>query len=284
MNSLRIDQFTAWIETDGVALPVYDATTDAAGKSATAWIASEAGKSFIVCWQDTACAFDIVGKATVDGHKCGSAVRKASSGRSKITLKGVRVSDICIRPFVFAPLALTDDDRYLDVTLNGLGDICLKIHHVKNLVRTPFVAMSGQSMEAPKVHERAKKAGGHHVQLGTQTRTHKYRRTTFEKVAQVAEFTFHYRPLDQVDEPGDAARIRELESELAALRGHHPTQHAQRPAQHARAETGGAVKREVKREGDTSLGEVIDLTEVKREEHLPIHYAADGAIDLTLDD
>lgn len=344
MNSLAVDQFTAWIEIDGVPAPVYDAATDAAGKSATGWIASEAGKSFTVCWRDISCAFDTSGKVTVDGHKCGATLHRASAGQRTVHRGGLRVSKTSRRPFVFAPLTTTDDDRYLDASLNGLGDVCLKIYHVDNIVRAPF--KPGRAMDAPKVHERAKKAAGHHVQLGTLIRAHTQQRTQSKHVAKVADFVFRYRPLarlqadgiaplaegaaqsnddafveesgdavdesgdavnesgdavnesgDAVNESGDAARIRQLEAELAELRGRRRegrcVKHEGRGGGVKREARGGGVKREgrgggdkseVKQEADTSMGEVIDMTEIKQEERIPIRCAADGTIDLTSDD
>ncbi|KAL1686362.1 hypothetical protein GGG16DRAFT_117968 [Schizophyllum commune] len=271
MNSVTVDNITAWIEVENQPATVYQPEINARKKTAEAWIASEMGKRFRLCWKDTLNAYHTVGDVRVDGRYCGGTLHRTTGGAGTTIFKdGIRDSLASRRPFVFAQLEVTDDDRHLDDPLKGLGDIVLKVKEVTDIQPLPF--QTTLTIETPKVHERAKKAVAQHVGLGSARPTKAYGRSKSKRIRTIARFTFHYRPLarlqaDDIAPPPERAirravapaaaeidddeeeeeRIRKLEAELAALR--------------ARKRVKKEVKAEVKLEERIDLsGDVIDLT------------------------
>ncbi|KAL1675158.1 hypothetical protein EV122DRAFT_268606, partial [Schizophyllum commune] len=271
MNSITIDNITAWIEVENQPATVYQPEIHARKRTAEAWIASETGKRFRVCWKDTLNAYHTVGDIRVDGRYCGGTLHRTSGGTGTTIFKdGIRDSLASRRPFVFAQLEVTDDDRHLDDPLKGLGDIVLKVKEVTDI--QPLAFQTTLTIETPKVHERAKKAVAQHVGLGSAQPTKAYGRSKSKRIRTIARFTFHYRPLarlqaDDIAPPPERVvrravapaaadlgndeeeeeRIRKLEAELAALR--------------ARKKVKKEVKAEVKLEERIDLsGDVIDLT------------------------
>ncbi|KAI5888914.1 uncharacterized protein SCHCODRAFT_02510815 [Schizophyllum commune H4-8] len=194
MNSVTIDNITAWIEVEDQPATVYQLEIHARKKTAEAWIASETGKRFKVCWKDTLNTYHTVGDVRVDGRYCGGTLHRTSGGAGTTIFKdGIRDSLASRRPFVFAQLEVTDDDRHLDDPLKGLGDIMLKVKEVTDI--QPLAFHATPTIETPKVHERAKKAVAQHVGLGAARPTKAYGRSKSKRIRTIARFTFHYRPL-----------------------------------------------------------------------------------------
>ncbi|KAL1750512.1 hypothetical protein FB107DRAFT_294549 [Schizophyllum commune] len=194
MNSVTMDNITAWIEVEDQPATVYQPEINARKRTAEAWIASETGKRFRVCWKDTLNAYHTVGDVRVDGRYCGGTLHRTTGGAGTTIFKdGIRDSLASRRPFVFAQLEVTDDDRHLDDPLKGLGDIVLKVKEVTDI--QPLAFQTTLTIETPKVHERAKKAVAQHVGLGSARPTKAYGRSKSKRIRTIARFTFHYRPL-----------------------------------------------------------------------------------------
>lgn len=272
--------YEAYVSIDGVELPAYEIKADETGKTVTCWIASEAGKSFAINWKSLwPRTFDICGDIFIDGESMSGQLHR----KNAIFLASVNdriTSPTTSRPLIFAPIELTDDDRYLhSQTAKSLGDITLVLSEAES---GEEVAPKTVELNHDKVHERAKKAMVHRVKLGEEVpRTGKTIRV--KRISTIATFTFKYRSIDVLRADGiappdptalankrkasetigsdddveeDNGGVEEDEAELKAQL---------RLIQEKLAKKGKSKRRKVKVEGPTKRSllvhsEVIDLT------------------------
>ncbi|KAF9463930.1 hypothetical protein BDZ94DRAFT_1257780 [Collybia nuda] len=282
---LQLGTHSACIIVDGVELPQYsiEHSTHKGRPLITCWIASEAGKEFSIRFEDKASTFDSIGDIMVDDISCDT-LRLYAGQRTRVELKTARVSATSARPFMFSHIRLTDEEHDVNhAASRKLGEIKLqickaKLKKTKMKTKTRGQDRMGKLVEAAKVHERSKKAIGHHVRLGEEITIPKLKyHVSITEVQILGVLIFKYRPLDMLQANGiapldkkrkravslpdeenavsesdaeDARRIEVLEAELRALKNKLQARDTKKP------------KREVKEEVDICWlpGEVIDLT------------------------
>jgi hypothetical protein len=179
----------------------------------TCWIASEAGKTFSVVWQDInhARQYHQTGDVTLDGVHGGGQLMRAlrfneppTYQRCTAEFKYVNTSMNSIRPLTFSRLQLTDEDQHLDSAHAELGEISLAIWPVN------VIGMSHQrklvSAKGTMVHERSKKASSHCVGFGEEIRVPPQQVINVARVGitPTATFVFRYRPFDRLVADGIA--------------------------------------------------------------------------------
>ncbi|KZV80656.1 hypothetical protein EXIGLDRAFT_408881 [Exidia glandulosa HHB12029] len=208
-NSIASRGYSASIVCNDAALPVY--SVDSGPKSASCWIASDAGKSFevhmemlepdsgdaVACW------------VFVDGSKVGGRILGTDeTGRSRATGKvvGARVDASTVKKLYFAQLTLSDDDAQLTHArgqLDEMGVIAVKVYRVQTLghAERPEILPSNlpdRRGGAVVVHEKDKKLGGHHAVLGEEVESHsnKHRVQILDDDKQpYVTLEFRYRPM-----------------------------------------------------------------------------------------
>ncbi|KAJ7121337.1 hypothetical protein C8R43DRAFT_78057 [Mycena crocata] len=160
--------FSAWIEIEGHAPGEYviDTFQDHNRTTiVTCWITSEAGKSFSVGWRNTSFQASTAGHVFMDGNECGGRVLQAPSGACA-RLHGLQDST-SIRPFMFSPLTVTDDDAFLGDQSSRhpkLGLVELAIYPVQVLGFIPM-AIAAKTLADIKVHERMKSSVTQQIKL-----------------------------------------------------------------------------------------------------------------------
>nr|GAT46894.1 predicted protein [Mycena chlorophos] len=190
------NDFAACIRVDGRPLPEHrtltqtiEQRTNSAGTGevpvVTCWVASEVGK---VCRNYLLCG------ATPRTHTI-PVVELSGVAESESEERGGDASGHGLRPFVFAPLVLSDDDVLLDSPSNEeLGTIELAIVPVHNFAEG---AITTPRLDSLEVHERTKNVGAQQVGVGERT-TLATPITTFiaeRSGLDVVRFVFRYRPL-----------------------------------------------------------------------------------------
>ncbi|KAF7305819.1 hypothetical protein HMN09_00735800 [Mycena chlorophos] len=208
------NDFAACIRVDGRPLPEHRTLTqtveqrsNSAGTGkvpvVSCWVASEVGKKFSVMWRNAAYPHTTGGFVKMDGQKCAGMFLLRERLPQTVELSGVAESESeerggdagGLRPFVFAPLVLSDDDALLDSPSNEeLGTIELAIVPVHNFAEG---AITTPRLDSLEVHERTKNVGAQQVQLGQRT-TLARPITTFiaeRSGLDVVRFVFRYRPL-----------------------------------------------------------------------------------------
>ncbi|KAG1841037.1 hypothetical protein DFJ58DRAFT_79985 [Suillus subalutaceus] len=203
----------ACIRVDGQALESYGIETFPEENKVTCWIASEAGKTFSVVWQDInhARQYHQTGDVTLDGVHGGGQLMRALSfnepptyQRCTAEFKYVNTSMNSIRPLTFSRLQLTDEDQHLNSAHAELGEISLAIWPAN------VIGMGYQrKLVSPKgtmVHERSKKASSHCVGFGEEIRVPPQQVINVARVGIIptATFVFRYRPFDRLVADGIA--------------------------------------------------------------------------------
>ncbi|KIM80415.1 hypothetical protein PILCRDRAFT_822544 [Piloderma croceum F 1598] len=285
---MDLQGYSAWISVDGATLKEYNVEVSN-GKSATCWIASEAGKRFTVNWRDSNRSSMISGLVKLDGIPCGGhTVSPALPGMPLMPVtvqkSTVPTSIMTEKPFLFSPLELTDDDSFLDqhVAVNNLGEISIEIWKVSMVAAaSPLHAITFP--EDQKVHERSKKALAHCVKLGEDIFAPQQQRVRVQQtdVAPLVTFTFKYRSFEMLKANGivptaagnkrsaatqsaaedvkpeiieiedDAEEIKALEARLNNLKSRRSN---------SKGNPSKRVKREPANQSSFVPGEVIDLT------------------------
>lgn len=179
----------------------------------TCWIASEAGKTFSVVWQDInhARQYHQTGDVTLDGIHGGGQLMRALSANEPPTyqkctaeFKYVNTSMNSIRPLTFSKLQLTDEDQHLNSAHAELGEISLAIwpvHVIGMGYQRKLVSANGTM-----VHERSKKASSHCVGFGEEIRVPPQQVINVARVGitPTTTFVFRYRPFDRLVADGIA--------------------------------------------------------------------------------
>ncbi|EIW52453.1 uncharacterized protein TRAVEDRAFT_61366 [Trametes versicolor FP-101664 SS1] len=199
---LELNGYSAHICCDDKELETYDVRVEDE-KTISCWIPSEEGKAFTVHWGDDSSSTSMFVKVIMDGRKVGkTAHRPVATGR----MDGARETSDTLRPFIFAPLVLTDDDALLDSGVNeDLGTIQIEM----KLVEYFSEAKKFSAIHVPEigsVHERSKKAGVHAVALGQPQEAKFVKSLKGHGIGKVpiATFKFRYRPLELLQANGVA--------------------------------------------------------------------------------
>ncbi|KAJ7049725.1 hypothetical protein C8F01DRAFT_1378227 [Mycena amicta] len=170
---LHWKDFSACIMVDGKEAKEYDIETSEAENVVTCYIASQTGKEFTVLWENCSYLDDeqICGDVYLDGvYITGDA--RAAEFEEDLPQIVEALGAVCddgksIRPFVFSPLKLTDDDAFLETSsteLQDLGVIALCIYPVVG--DEDDTPVSNDVLPKLTVHEKAKKGRTQQVLLG----------------------------------------------------------------------------------------------------------------------
>ncbi|GAA5866351.1 hypothetical protein JCM3774_006627 [Rhodotorula dairenensis] len=129
-DSLR--RWSAAVRVEGVETEVYK--VEHGMDKTTCYIVAEEGMEFeIMTGREAAPDNDEATILSIDGMVITAHHRHADSRKDEDTFKGKRISATEIRPFVFAPIALTDDpDEAVqdERIIQGMGTIRLNFHRV----------------------------------------------------------------------------------------------------------------------------------------------------------
>ncbi|KAH7884284.1 hypothetical protein F5I97DRAFT_1929160 [Phlebopus sp. FC_14] len=199
--------FRAGIQVDGAILPTYDVETSFQDNTVTCWIASEAGKTFSVVWQDrdTSRSHSLLGDVTIDGVSGGGGIIRPLPPHMKVTglmvsaeLKYINTSVTTAKPLAFSKLQLTDEDEYLHSTPSGLGEIVLTLR--PGVVVGPGLQPANGPNLNNKVHERSKKAFTHCIGFGDEIQVPMRHTLQVQHLTPKPSvtFVFRYRPLDRL--------------------------------------------------------------------------------------
>ncbi|KAJ7451853.1 hypothetical protein B0H11DRAFT_2201588 [Mycena galericulata] len=195
---LQSQDFSAWVTIEGVEAPEYGVETSENQQEISCWIPSEVGKKFCVHWSNISAPGLTGGGVQVDGHKCGFEAVASDTRPITAFMDGIAETDTKTRPFVFAPLELTDDDAYLEsATHPNLGLIKLEIWRVDvgGGVAPSVIAVPSKQ----KVHERAKKGSmNQQITFGAPVEHAQVQSAQIRRigVGPLVTFSFKYRSLD----------------------------------------------------------------------------------------
>ncbi|KAJ6594441.1 hypothetical protein B0H19DRAFT_1095526 [Mycena capillaripes] len=212
--------FSAWITIDGVDDPVpeYDIEASENQQEFSCWIPSEVGKKFTVNWTNMSLPGLTAAFIQVDGHKCGFEAIASEMRPITAFMDGIAETDTKTRPFVFAPLQLTDDDAYLESASHpNLGLIKLEMWRVDvgGGFAPSFIAVPA----AQKVHERAKKGTvNQQIQFGAAIEHAQVQSTQIRRIGlgPLVTFSFKYRSLDLLKANGIAPQPQRPEKRKAS--------------------------------------------------------------------
>ncbi|KAH9933764.1 uncharacterized protein B0H18DRAFT_600898 [Fomitopsis serialis] len=204
---MRKGKFKVFIKSEGRELSEYqvEAVDD---KTVACYIPSEVGKTFEICWRgDTRGDSHITSvRCHVDGRNAGG--KPSQPGLVKNRRWGVRVATDQRSPFVFASLALTDDDTSImgSEAHPDLGTIDVTLAHVIHVGNMPIRDTSNE-FTALTVHERSKKMGTQCVSLDEARRCDlstfwKQSKLVDENIPFYARFIFRYRFKDYLQAEG----------------------------------------------------------------------------------
>ncbi|KAJ7467182.1 hypothetical protein FB451DRAFT_1260389 [Mycena latifolia] len=195
---LQSTDFSAWIAIDGVEVPEYNIEISANQQEYSCWIPSEVGKKFTVHWTNKSAPGLTGGGVQVDGHKCGFEAVASETRPISAFMDGIADTSTTTRPFVFAPLDLTDDDTYLESASHpNLGLIKLEIWRV-DVVGGGIASAAIAVPVAHKVHERSKKGMNQQITFGAAVEHAQVQSAQIRRIghAPLMTFSFKYRSLD----------------------------------------------------------------------------------------
>ncbi|KZP16449.1 hypothetical protein FIBSPDRAFT_60370 [Athelia psychrophila] len=204
---IELQGLAAFIVCGGDEVPCHGIEKSEDGKSVVCWIASEVGKEFSVNWTKTRhISGDTEGRVQIDDMDCGGKLMRESAAPDYVYChQGYRTSATTIKPFLFVPLKLTDDDQFLDTSPSTeLGDIILSIYRIE------ITSITDRGPVAPpqeqQVHERTKKATVHRVKLGTEKACSSTQGVSSKNLDThpFAKYVFKYRPIDVLQANGIA--------------------------------------------------------------------------------
>ncbi|KAF8199956.1 hypothetical protein K438DRAFT_1822913 [Mycena galopus ATCC 62051] len=214
---LQAKDFSAWISIEGVEAPEYNVEVAENQLEVTCWIPSEVNKKFTVHWTNNSVPGLTGGGVQVDGHRCGFEAIASETRPLTLFMDGIAETSTKTRPFVFAPLELTDDDTYLEsVTHPNLGLIKLEIWRVDiggGIAPSTIAAPSAQ-----KVHERSKKGMNQQIQFGDAIEHAQVQSAQIRRVghAPLVSFSFKYRQLDLLRANGIAPQPERTQKRKAS--------------------------------------------------------------------
>ncbi|KAJ7661655.1 hypothetical protein B0H17DRAFT_1094095 [Mycena rosella] len=217
---LHSTEFSAWIAIDGVEVPEYDVEISENQQEYSCWIPSEVGKKFTVHWTNVSALGLTGGGVQVDGHKCGFEAIASDTRPISASMDGIAETSTKTRPFVFAPLDLTDDDAYLEsVSHPNLGLIKLEIWPVDVGGAGGMTAPSAIAIpSAQKVHERSKKGMNQQIAFGAAVEHAQVQSAQIRRIGQapLVTFSFKYRSLDLLRANGIAPPPQRSEKRKAS--------------------------------------------------------------------
>ncbi|KAJ7267641.1 hypothetical protein B0H12DRAFT_1098155 [Mycena haematopus] len=214
---LQAKDFKAWIAIEGVEAPEYNVEIAENQLEVSCWIASEVGKQFAVHWTNLSVPGLTGGGVQVDGHKCGFEAIASEARPLSLFMDGIAETNNRTRPFLFAPLELTDDDAYLESALHPqLGLIKLEIWRVDVGMGIAPSAIALPS--AQKVHERSKKGMTQQVRFDDAIQHAQVQSAQIRRVGHgpLVTFSFKYRSLDLLRANGIAPQPERAQKRKAS--------------------------------------------------------------------
>ncbi|CAE7054953.1 unnamed protein product [Rhizoctonia solani] len=163
---LRFKDFSACVFVDGVEVEYFEPKTkwddsEEGREVMHAYIIGEPGQHFVVSWRDHRGSKASSGHIFIDGKDVASAIMRPGRGKP-VSRAGAKISADKLRPFKFANLNITSDDRLADkkkdkVRLKEMSTIRLEITYVELGAIVPF--KNQKVHEWGHVHEEAKSLG-----------------------------------------------------------------------------------------------------------------------------
>ncbi|KAG8733516.1 hypothetical protein FRC12_018868 [Ceratobasidium sp. 428] len=163
---LRNGDFSACIFVDGVEVEYFNPrikldNSEEGREVMHAYIIGEPGKNFTVSWKDHRGIHNSSGHIFIDGKDVASAIMRRGRGKP-VSRSGAKVMANKLRPFKFAHLTITSDDKIADKkkdkeTLGEMSTIRLAITYVELGGIVPFKSLNVEDWGP--VHEEAKALG-----------------------------------------------------------------------------------------------------------------------------
>ncbi|TDL24782.1 hypothetical protein BD410DRAFT_785492 [Rickenella mellea] len=154
--------FDCWVQCGDQPLEEFAVKVDRNDVVVTCWIPSETGRAFTIHWRNTFPIIDSKGDVYVDGML----MRSCNTGEGIRTCDGARFDSATIMPFIFSPIAVTDDDSALTfIPSDDFGSIKIELRLIVIEGSTPYITRERLHLDAP-IHEKEKKVCGHRVLLG----------------------------------------------------------------------------------------------------------------------
>ncbi|KAJ7091960.1 hypothetical protein B0H15DRAFT_182093 [Mycena belliarum] len=201
--------FSAWLTIDGVKTPEFSVRT--AEQTVSCWIAAEVGKNFSVHWANVSVPGMTGGRVLVDGNNCDGQILAREKRPTSTSMAGFNETTTSVRPFVFAPLELTDDDAALEaVPDERIGTIDVEIWKVRS---DGFGASVWAGLPAPpplkRTHERAKTAANQQIAFCDPVYRQPAEVAGCKWTQKIVTFSFKYRSLDLLRANGIAPPLRD---------------------------------------------------------------------------
>ncbi|KAF4596179.1 hypothetical protein AB1N83_007898 [Pleurotus pulmonarius] len=232
---LQHDNFSAWIEIEGVPTQEYniEVTSDSEGPAVTCWIASEEEKTFSVNFKDTSFSASRRLTLSADGVRIKRRDLQPANKRqpSEVThvMKDMAISATERSPFVFSKITTTDDDTYMHRSVDAkFGEITLSVWSTQRVKYPKAQPHTSTPATAPAlggpIHEKSKKIGGHCISYGqpvpvpqkrNKSSTTKLKTHYWKRVKCLVSFSFKYRPLALLQANGIAPLPPPIEHTLA---------------------------------------------------------------------
>ncbi|KAF8150153.1 hypothetical protein B0H34DRAFT_732773 [Crassisporium funariophilum] len=199
---LNFENLEGWVQVDGQDTKLYGVVSDNSKKEVSCWIASAADKSFSVAVQKLDSAYDCGCYVYLDGSRASNILLPKEFMNIPQICREVYISDTTARPYKFFPVALTDDDRFLEgsASTRDVGEIKLAIYRLSRPV--PKVHGAPQAFYCPpeerRVHERSKKAIAHQVHYGEEVTRQQPPISLARPIERLVTFIFKYRNLEML--------------------------------------------------------------------------------------
>ncbi|KAF8322720.1 hypothetical protein DL93DRAFT_2162840 [Clavulina sp. PMI_390] len=209
---LELNDFRAWISSNGRRVEQFDIDYDYENNTVSCWIAGTILDEFTVHWRCKNPENASSGHVWIDGKDVASAIIRPGNF-SPVQRNGAKLKDGRMRPFTFAKLNLTDDDRMAsphDPSLADIGSIEVRIAWVKlGPAKAAFEGYDAHSRGL--VHEKSKKMGAIHTVYGKAVAVARTRATTTapldpDNPGPHAKFIFRYRTIEMLQAVGIAPR------------------------------------------------------------------------------
>ncbi|KIM48895.1 hypothetical protein M413DRAFT_89409 [Hebeloma cylindrosporum] len=189
--------FSAWIESNGNAVPEYLVALDETANRVSCWIPGIEGQTFTVYWQDHGGTIDSCAFITLDGLVVPG---RFLFGDGIASRGGVRVSKSSEKPFIFQKVPENVSESPLQSSGKDAGMIILKIKRIRRVAVRP--ANSLQSLPSSVLGKR--KVGDLSIGFGQEVKAYEQYDTTWQVTAYEDEtpgakpstyvsFVFRYR-------------------------------------------------------------------------------------------
>ncbi|KXN85528.1 hypothetical protein AN958_11231 [Leucoagaricus sp. SymC.cos] len=201
----EFDGISVTIRVDGVDIPEYSVEKDVENKKVTCWVPSQVGKAFkVMAHSEEHGRGPWSAEVYADGTRVISHVFPNNVGPENIGFH--RETSSLIRPLVFSPVELVDDDALLsNASTTRIGEIEIECSSVEILqfYNNPEYSKKDGLSSNQKLHEKAKKGISHHVGVGAPSSSNgSFCKAKIKEY--IVTFVFRYRSLDYLQAQGIA--------------------------------------------------------------------------------